>query len=165
MGNYLRAKVDAAAGLPPFITWYPKAQILSLPLKDSCLVLFIIEYGYANQVDIPVESISGKLMATCIQIYSTASLASNRDLVLLKEADINGYLHDAFSLAPTFTSLLFHQSMELVCMSLSTNINKSILISALENMRHLQPYLPKRNSFPLLLTVLSVNCASEAMAM
>jgi hypothetical protein len=96
LGNYLRVKVDAAAGLPPFITWYPKAQIQSLLLKDSCLVLFIIGYGYANQDDIPVEPVSGDLMATHIQIYSTASLASNGDLVLLKETDINGYFHDAF---------------------------------------------------------------------
>ena len=90
------SQADAAAGLPSSLTWYPKAQIQSLLLKDSCLVLFINGYGYANQVDIQVESISGDLRATRIQIYSTASLASNGNLVLLKETDINGYFRDAF---------------------------------------------------------------------
>lgn len=94
-GTSLRVKANAAAGLPTSITWYPKAQIQSLLFKDNSLVLFINGYGYANHDDIKVVSMYGDLLATRIQVYNTATLASNGVLVLQKEIDVNGYFRDA----------------------------------------------------------------------
>lgn len=75
--------------------WQPKAQIQSLLLGKSRLVVIVNGYGEANRAALNSPRVIYELLETQVQIYDTSTLAKSGELKLIKQTDVNGYFRDA----------------------------------------------------------------------